>query len=177
MSNGAIYHAFGSRAGLVGNVWLRAAEQFLAVQREVVDGALSGSAGREAAVEAVVAAADTPARFLLDHPVRGRFLLTVSRHELLGSDDLPADLDRALRSLDSTLVKLFIDLSHAVWSRADAGAVSVIRDCVVELPTALLLRGNRTPEPDVRFRLAAAVRAVLSIPPPEPRHEQRSTDQ
>jgi hypothetical protein len=36
---------------------------------------------------------------------------------------------------------------------------------VVELPTALLLRGNRFPDEAARERLAAAVRAVLTIPP------------
>ncbi len=155
-------------------MWLRAAQQFLTVQRDAVDAALAVSNSREAAVEAVIAAADTPAAFLLEFPVRGRFLLTVSRRELLGSEDIPADLAADLRSLDTTLIELFIRLSQALWSRADSSAVSVIRDCVVELPTALLLRGNRTPDPDVRERLATAVRAVLTLTPPEPR--QRSND-
>jgi AcrR family transcriptional regulator len=181
VSNGAIYHAFGSRAGLVGRVWLRAAQQFLAVQRDAVDAALGGadSSGADkpgAAVEAVVVAADTPATFLLDQPVRGQFLLTVSRRELLGSDDLPTDLAAELNTLDTTLAELFITLSQAMWGRADPLAVSVIRDCVVELPTALLLRGRRLPEPDVRQRLTTAVRAVLTVPLPEPTPTRRSTD-
>ena len=37
ISNGAIYHAFGSRGGLAGRAWVRAARRFLALQREAVD--------------------------------------------------------------------------------------------------------------------------------------------
>lgn len=171
VSNGAIYHAFGSRAGLLGRVWLRAATQFLAVQRNAVDAALTGGQGVGGpAVEAVVAAADAPAAFLLESPARGRFLLNVSRRQLLGSDDLPDDLAEDLRALDTALARLFIELSQAMWRRADRDAVSVVKDCVVELPTALLLRGRREPDRAVRDRLAAAVRAVLALPLPEPPH-------
>ena len=40
-SNGAIYHAFGSRDGLLVRVWSREAERFLAVQSDAVDTALA----------------------------------------------------------------------------------------------------------------------------------------
>ncbi len=166
VSNGAIYHAFGSRAGLMGRVWLRAAQRFLTLQREAVDHALAAGNSHEDAIEAVVAAADTPAEFLLQQPVSGRFLLTVPRRELLGSSEIPDDIAEQLRRLDQTLTELFVNLSRGVFDRADREAVAVVRDCVVELPTALLLRGRRNPDPAVRQRLAAAVRAVLAIPLP-----------
>lgn len=169
VSNGAIYHAFGSRAGLMGQVWLRAARRFLVLQREAVDTALATRTGPEGAIEAVVAAADTPAEFQLRHPVSGRFLLTVSRHEVLGSSDVPPEVAEDLRALDGSLTTLFIELSRGVWGRADRESVAVIRDCVVELPTALLLRGRRNPGPAVRERLAVAVRAVLALTPPAPK--------
>ncbi|MFC3965117.1 TetR/AcrR family transcriptional regulator [Nocardia jiangsuensis] len=162
VSNGAIYHAFGSRPALLGRVWLRAARGFLALQRQAVRSAQGG------AVEAVVAAADTPAEFLVRQPVSARFLLAVAREELLGSGDIPDDLAAELRHLDRVLTELFVTLSHDVFARDDREAVAVIRDCVVELPTALLLRGNRAPAPPVRERLAAAVRAVLALTPPPP---------
>ncbi|WKG11786.1 helix-turn-helix domain-containing protein [Nocardia sp. PE-7] len=165
VSNGTIYHAFGSRAGLMGRVWLRAAQRFLALQREAVDRAMAAGSSPE---DAVVAAADTPAEFLLQQPVSGRFLLTVPRRELLGSSEIPDDIAEELRRLDQTLGELFVGLSRSVFDRGDRAAVAVIRDCVVELPTALLLRGRREPDPDVRQRLAAAVRAVLALPPPPP---------
>ncbi|MBA5847031.1 helix-turn-helix domain-containing protein [Gordonia amicalis] len=166
VSNGAIYHAFGSRAGLVGRVWLRAARRFLSTQDAAVDAILTGGEGHTTAVEAVVAAADAPARFALDHPTSGRFLLTVNRHELLGSGELPDDLADELRNLDQDLVDLFLKLSQAVWGRTDRQTVEIIRDCVVELPTALFLRGRRTADAAVRERLATAVRAVLALDPP-----------
>ncbi len=168
VSNGAIYHAFGSRAGLMGRVWSRAAHRFLDLQRAAVDHALAAGSGSEQAVEAVVAAADTPAEFLLRHPTSGRFLLTVSRRELLGSGEIGDDLAGEMRRLDQTLAELFTALADAVFDRTDREAVTVIRDCVVELPTALLLRGRRNPDSALRQRLAAAVRAVLAVPPPPP---------
>ncbi|MFI5716162.1 TetR/AcrR family transcriptional regulator [Nocardia sp. NPDC051750] len=175
VSNGAIYHAFGSRAGLMGRVWLRAAQRFLDVQRAAVDDASTAGFSSEAAVEAVVAAADSPAEFLLRQPVSGRFLLTVSRQELLGSGEISEDLAGEMRRLDRVLVELFADLARSVFDRADREAVTVIRDCVVELPTALLLHGRRTPDPAVRRRLAAAVRAVLAVPLPPARDTTPTT--
>ncbi|RVW04226.1 TetR/AcrR family transcriptional regulator [Rhodococcus xishaensis] len=168
VSNGAIYHAFGSRAGLVGQVWLRAAQRFLTMQSGAVDAALERGHGQSAAIEAVIAAADSPARFLLESPVSGRFLLAVRRNELLDSSDLSNDLAADIRNLDNTLAELFVRLSRAMWLRADRNAVDVIRDCVVEIPSALLLRGRRTPDAVVRQRLAAAVHALLALEPPPP---------
>lgn len=166
VSNGAIYHAFGSRAGLMGQVWLRAAQRFLALQHQAVDRALAAGNSHADAIEAVVVAADTPAEFLLQQPASGRFLLTVPRRELLGSSEIPDDIAEQLRQLDQTLTELFVNLSRSVFDRADREAVAVIRDCVVQLPTALLLRGRRNPDPTMRQRLAAAVRAVLAVPLP-----------
>lgn len=176
VSNGAIYHAFGSRTGLLGRVWLRAAQRFLTLQHESVERALAVGYGPQGAVEAVVAAADTPAQFLLQQPVSGRFLLTVSRSELLGSGEVPSDIAAELRRLDRVLTELIIDLSRGVFERGDREAVAAVRDCVVELPTALLLRGARKPDRAVRQRLAAAVRAVLALPPPLPEHSDTTSD-
>src|SRR4051794_33776350 len=62
ISNGAIYHAFGSMGGLVGRAWARAARRFLALQRDLVDAAADP-------ISAVVAAADAPAVFSEQFPV------------------------------------------------------------------------------------------------------------
>lgn len=40
ISNGAIYHAFGSRAGLLGRVWVRDARRMLTLQNDAVTTAL-----------------------------------------------------------------------------------------------------------------------------------------
>ena len=80
VSNGALYHAFGTRAGLLGRAWVRAAERFLELQRNAVEQALSGGADTEGnATEAVVAAALCPASLFDQNPTSARFLLTVRR--------------------------------------------------------------------------------------------------
>lgn len=165
-SNGAIYHAFGSRGAMVGRAWLRAAKRFLDMQRHAVDHALTaGEPMHIAAVNAVVAAADTPAAFAERFPASSRLVLGVRREDLLGSD-IPADVADTMTRVDSTLVALFIRLSRALWDREDGRAVQVIEDCVVGLPTGLLLRGRRKPDAAARARLEAAVRAILTLDPP-----------
>ncbi len=170
VSNGAIYHAFGSRGGLVGSAWLRAAQRFLALQRSRVDDAL-GNPSPSRAVDAVVAAAEVPAIFALDYPQSALLLLTVRRDELLGAD-VPTDIAEQLTQLDRALVELFIRLSTALWGRKDGRAVEAIEACVVGLPTGLLIHpakradGWRVPDAAARARLDAAVRAVLLLDPP-----------
>jgi AcrR family transcriptional regulator len=159
VSNGAIYHTFGSRAELLGRTWLRAAQRFLAVQTDLVDDALGP-------VEAVVAAADAPAVFTAHYATSSKLLLTVRRSDLLG-DDLPAEIASQLRDLDATLLDLMIRLSLRMWDRKDRHAVDVITTCIVDLPTSVLLRRDRLDNPTAREHLEAAVRAVLEIGPPQ----------
>jgi len=154
VSNGAIYHAFGSRGGLVGRAWVRAARRFLTLQRQAVD-------AEEEPVRAIVAAADAPAVFSARYPASARLLLGIPREELIG--DTPAEVRAELRALDADLRNLLIRLSVAMWDRKDAASVAVIEDCVVGLPTGLLLRRPMPPTTDARRRLAAAVEAVLSV--------------
>ena len=154
ISNGAIYHAFGSRGGLVGRAWVRAARRFLTLQREAVDAETDP-------VGAVVAAADTPAVFSERYPSSARLWLSIQRDELIG--DVPADLQDDLRGLQKDLRDMLIRLSSAVFDRKDAASVAVIEDCIVGLPTGLMLRRPMPPTADTRRRLAAAVRAILSL--------------
>jgi AcrR family transcriptional regulator len=164
VSNGALYHTFGSRSGLMGRAWLRAGRRFLAVQNDLVDKALS-TTGPRAPVAAVVAAADAPAVFAEQHPDSSKVLLTVSREALLDSD-LPDDIAIELRDLDRLLVGLLIRLAVNLWDRKDARAVDTITTCIVDLPTAILLRRDRLANPTAREHLRASVRAVLDVGPP-----------
>ena len=154
ISNGAIYHAFGSRGGLVGRAWARAARRFLELQRQVVDAEADP-------VRAVVAAADAPAVFSEQYPSSARLVLGTSREELIG--EAPAEVQAELRALDADLRDLLIRLSLAMFDRKDAASVAVIEDCVVGLPTGLMLRRPMPPTNDTRRRLAAAVEAILSV--------------
>jgi len=163
-SNGALYHTFGSRSGLMGRAWLRAGRRFLTVQNTLVDQALSET-GLRAAVAAVAAAADAPVVFAEQYPDSSKLLLTVRREELLNSD-LPDEIAMELRDLDRLLVGLMIRLAVNVWDRKDARAVDTITTCIVDLPTAILLRRDRLGNATAREHLRAAVRAVLDIGPP-----------
>jgi AcrR family transcriptional regulator len=164
VSNGALYHTFRSRSGLMGRAWLRAGWRFLAVQNDLVDKALS-TTGPQAPVVAVVAAADAPAVFAEQYPDSSKVLLTVSREELLDSD-LPDDIAIELGDLDRLLVGLLIRLAVNLWDRKDARAVDTITTCIVDLPTAILLRRDRLANPTAREHLRASVRAVLDVGPP-----------
>jgi AcrR family transcriptional regulator len=164
VSNGALYHTFRSRSGLMGRAWLRAGWRFLTVQNDLVDKALS-TTGPQAQVAAVVAAADAPAVFAEQYPDSSKVLLTVSREELLDSD-LPDDIAIELGDLDRLLVGLLIRLAVNLWDRKDARAVDTITTCIVDLPTAILLRRDRLANPTAREHLRASVRAVLDVGPP-----------
>lgn len=165
VSNGALYHSFGSRYGLVGQTWIRAARRFLEVQAELVDAGLSADGGAYAAIRAVVAAADAPAEFAERFPASSVILHALRKSDLLG-DDLPEDMAEEISSLERQLIGLMIRLSVAMWDRNDAAAVDVITTCVVDLPTSILLTRERLGKPTAREHLRAAVHAVLSVGPP-----------
>jgi AcrR family transcriptional regulator len=168
VSNGAIYHAFGSLPALLARAWLRAATDFLRLQHDLTQPALTGASP----VEAVVAAAQAPAVFAESRPVAAMMLLDVSRERLLGPA-LPDELADELIGLDRRLVTLLERLARAMWGRADGASVEVITTCVVDLPSALFIRALRTRATEAspidhptRERLAAAVRAILASGPP-----------
>lgn len=180
MSNGALYHTFGSRAEVLGRTWLRAAQRFLEIQTALVDAAFAEpeapdaadedsrdggeGIGSRRAIEAVVVAATAPIVFAERFPDASKLLLTVQRDELLGAE--PTALAEEIRATDRTLVGLMIRLARQLWGRADSGAVAVMTTCLVDLPTAILLRRNRLADPIAHEQLRAAVRAVLAVGPP-----------
>lgn len=169
VSNGAIYHNFGSRTELVARTWLRAARRFLDVQTELVDAALADDAADP--VDAVVAAAQAPAVFYERRRRSAELVWRVQRDQLLGPD-LPAPLAAELKDLDRQLIDLMVRLSSHLWDRRDGAAVDAITVCIVDLPTAIILSRNRISNSWARDRLTAAVRAVLAAEPTPPRRKQ-----
>jgi AcrR family transcriptional regulator len=161
VSNGALYHTFGSRSGLMGRAWIRAARRFFSLQNTMVDEALADGDPRAA----VVAAADAPASFAEQHPDSSTVLWAVSREELLDSD-LPDDVAAEVHDLHRLLIGLMIRLAVNVWDRKDSRAVDTITTCIVDLPTAIVLRRDRLANPTARERLRASVLAVLDVGPP-----------
>ena len=125
---------------------------------------------------AVVAAADAPAVFAEQYPDSSKVLWAVSREELLDSD-LPDDIAIELRDLDRLLIGLMIRLAVNLWDRKDARAVDTITTCIVDLPTAILLRRDRLANPTAREHLRASVRAVLDVGPPPLRKERNHGNQ
>lgn len=164
VSNGSIYHSFGSLDAVLGRAWLRRAEQFLTVQRADVDEALSHDDPRGA----VQAAADTTAGLAEREPRAAQLLVHLRREEVL-TDGLPADLAERLRALDVALLDTLRVLARAAFGRAGAAAVDVVTTCVVRLPAALLfpeVRAGRVRQL-TREQLAAAVAAVLACGLPD----------
>ncbi|HEY3709418.1 MAG TPA: helix-turn-helix domain-containing protein [Amycolatopsis sp.] len=155
-------------AGMVGGADFPAAAGVVAVADVPAVGGIV-SAADSPAVAAVVAAADTPAVVAERRPESARLMLTVSPDRILGPQ-LPGDVLEDLRALDKRLVRLLVRLARELWQRGDGAAVEVITTCVVDLPTALLKRdfaAYGAAGPEARRRLAAAVRAVLALPPPD----------
>ena len=82
----------------------------------------------------------------------------------------PAEPIKLLPSKNSTLVIKPVVLAASAETVIGAeqlndelAAGAVIEDCVVGLPTGLLLRRPMPPTTDARGRLAAAVEAILSV--------------
>ncbi|MFF0545144.1 TetR family transcriptional regulator [Nocardia thailandica] len=163
MSNGALYHSFGSRPELLARTWLRAAHRFLAAQAEPLDRAVA-AADRATAFEAVVDAAETPARFAGTHPASARLLLVLDRRILLDGE-LSESTAAEIAGTEKALVDAMIRVARALWGRGDRRGVATITTCLVDLPTALLLRRDRLTDPLARRHLRAAVRAVLESGP------------
>jgi AcrR family transcriptional regulator len=160
-STGTIYHAFPSRNALLGHMWLRAANRFLALQRAALEEHLGdGRASHGAAVAATVAAAGTLAALREVAPKSAQLLIDHRRETLIGGA-LPDQLRAELLDLDVQLLRVLRELADALFGRHDRRAVEVVAVCVVDLPTGLLS------EPRVRaidpvIALDAAVRGVLA---------------
>jgi AcrR family transcriptional regulator len=165
VSNGALYHTFGSRAELLARTWLRAARRFLAAQRVLVEESLSPR-------NAVVAAAQAPAVFAEQYPPSSSVLLAVRREELV-SEGIRREVASEVAATQAELVELMVGLATAMWDRKDAAAVDVITTCIVDLPTSILFQRNRIHNPTAVEHLRAAVRAVLDVGPPPVKQRRR----
>ncbi|MHC9294537.1 TetR family transcriptional regulator [Mycobacterium sp. LTG2003] len=165
LSNGALYHTFGSRAGLLTRAWLRAGRRFLDLQRELVTDARPG-------LDAIAAAAQAPVAFAERYPDSATLLLRMRRDEVLGAD-APGELATDLADLEKSLVDLMIQLASDAWGRRDRAAVDAVTTCVVDLPTAILLHRNRLADPTARRHLRAAVDAVLAVGPAPQKPRER----
>ncbi|MDQ5893758.1 MAG: hypothetical protein QG596_19 [Actinomycetota bacterium] len=160
--SGTLYHAFGSRADLLGRMWLRAAERFLTEQEAAIDRELEDEDehGFEEAVAATVAVASVPAVIQAQAPDTATVLFRYRRDDILGQE-ISADLRAELQELDNRLLAVLTRLARGLWGKRDRASVETVAICVVDLPTAILInRRERVIEP--LGVLEAAVRGVLS---------------
>jgi AcrR family transcriptional regulator len=166
-SNGAIYHAFGSRASLLLQVWARTAEAFLDHQEAAAVEALAGAGPHEA----VLAAALAPATYAALDPAGARVLLGPAGRRDGGLDEtgLSADERGRLRRHRRRVGALVTRLAAEVWPGADDArrreALALVRYCLVDLPGALLLAPERLDDPVPRRALTHAVRGILQAGP------------
>lgn len=161
VSNGALYHEFGSRSGLLSRAWVRAAHRLLTVLRELVDATAGGTAAIAAAAEASITLTER-------YPSSAALVLQTRRDELLG-----ADPTAEVQGAQKRLVDLMIQLADGAWERRDRAAVDTVTTCIVDLPSAILLQRNRIADPTARRHLQAAVAAVLAVgPAPRSRRQQ-----
>ncbi len=161
-SNGAIYHAFGSRDDLLVRVWAREAEAFLAFQREATEAALEAGDPHSAVVAAALAPSDHAHR----ERAGSKLLLAVSADELAEAEIGDAER-RRVRLLRRGLHELVVELARAVWGSGEPPATTLVAYCLVDLPSALLLTGDRITDPLARTALERAVRGVLDGPLPQ----------
>ena len=160
-SNGAVYHAFGSRDGLLARVWAREAADFLTFQQDAVTRAMSDGG----AVDGLVEAALAPARYAETNAEGGRLLLSATVDELMTAG-LTDEGRSQLRRRQQELGSLLAELSTALWRRQDTAALTTVRYCVVDLPGALLLRSPGVTDPIAHHALELAVRGIAAEPPP-----------
>ena len=155
VSNGAIYHAFGTRAGLLAAVWGREATGFLAHMRERVRQAATG----DEPIDVLLAAGLAPATYAADHPEAARLLLAADLGTLF-VPELDEDQRAALSALRRDLGRVIADVAETVWQRRDRPAVTLARYCIVNLPGTLLLGSGDVTDPLATHALEHAIRGI-----------------
>lgn len=161
VSNGAIYHHFGSRNHLLAQVWAREAAAFRTFQREQIRQAREGGTPQDA----VVAAALVTGGYADVKPQAVRVLLA-SRPDVIPDDGLPDPVKDQLRDHRSDAAQLITELALEVWDRDDEVARTLMRYCVVDIPARLFMASRRPNDPLARFAIEHAVRGLLAAGPP-----------
>ena len=173
VSNGTIYHAFGSKEELLARLWLRASARLA----DLTVDAVSATAAQDAASK-VVAVATAPLRLAQRHPGSAR-LFFGQRSDQLFTAEIPGELVSALAEQQQCFVSLLTGLADTVWQRRDRVAVDAITACIVDVPSGLVRRRLLSDQPldaTAEQRIDAAVRAVLALPlEPAPARRAEST--
>jgi AcrR family transcriptional regulator len=154
---GSLYYRFGSRDGLVGELWIRAVRRS---QAAFLD-ALGHPDPEQAAVDAALSIHDFVAR----HRDDARLLVSFRREDLLHGARSPKSI-RTLQDLNRPIEERLNDLTRRLFKRVTAENVQRTTLAVIDIPFGVLRRhlvaGNELPS-GLREQLEAAVRAVLRV--------------
>lgn len=165
VSNGSIYHAFGSRDELLARLWLRATARLGAIMNDALPAAMDDP-GATAARQAVVGTALAPVVLARRYPASAQPFFGHRRDQLFSTALTPATATE-LTQVQERFVARLILLARGVWDRADRIAVDAIAACVVDIPGGMLRRtllDSGTVGEATERRIEAAVRAVLAVP-------------
>jgi AcrR family transcriptional regulator len=153
---GSLYHRFGSRDALLGEVWLRALASFHA-------SFLAASQETDPALAAAAMAASV-IRFARDHPSDSRVLMTLRSRDLF--DGEPAQELRARREeMNAQMDAAIRRLARARYGRVDKRTIERVRFAVIDLPAAALRRhsDSATKLPSwLESEVASAATAILT---------------
>lgn len=128
---GTLYHRFGSRDGVLIEMWLRALRRFQAPYL--------GAAADPDPIAAGSAMARAVIAFARAHPEDARLLLGVRRRDLLDGPSTD-ELDAHLAALNAPLEAAARRLARDLHGRATARAVDAVHAAVLDLPYGAVSR-------------------------------------
>jgi AcrR family transcriptional regulator len=128
---GSLYHRFGSRDALLGEVWLRALARF--------QSSFLAAAEETDPKLAAAAMAASVIGFAREHPSDSRLLMTLRSRDLL--DGEPAGELRARReAMNAPLDAAVQALARSLYGDGDSRTLERVRFAVIDLPAAVLRR-------------------------------------
>ena len=154
---GSIYHRFESRAVLLGEVWLSAAESFQNAYFEV----LRGSEARDAGL----AAALYLAQRVRANIVEARVLQLYRRQDFV-RHGWPPRMERRARALRQQIDGEFRDFSRRLCERTDARTVRIVTFAALDAPFAAVRRhvaAKEVPPDYVDLLITATYHATLRL--------------
>lgn len=157
---GSLYHRFGSRDALVGELWVRTVRHFQ-------DYLLAAAARAPHGPERPMAVASAVVDYALDHPEDARLLTLASRRELHAVTDLPASLVAALDELNRPAAALAAELSKDRYGDTSPDHLERVTLAVYGLPAAALRQRweHGRDLAGLRELVVASCAAVLSADP------------
>jgi AcrR family transcriptional regulator len=154
---GSLYHRFGSRSGLLAELWIRAVKRFQA-------GLELACAGAGPGIDRAMSGAGWVLDFAAEQPDDARLLLLFRREELTGGPVAPGSARAIeLKTLNHPVRALLTQITYEVFGTVDERSLETATLAVMDLPYAAVRRHLHAGSDPARFRteILAAVRAIL----------------